>query len=96
MLVAAVWQTFDGIQVVAIGALRGAGNTRAPMIATLVAHWLVGLPIGWALCFRFGLGVTGMWIGLSLGLGGAALLLLAVWSRARLSGATLPSALTAA
>ena len=81
MTVAAVWQTVDGLQVVATGALRGAGNTRAPMIANLVAHWLVGLPVGWWLCFRAGLGVTGMWIGLSLGLGGVALLLLVVWSR---------------
>jgi MATE family multidrug resistance protein len=81
MLVAALFQTFDGIQVVATGVLRGAGNTRTPMLANLVAHWVVGLPIGAGLCFALGLGVTGLWAGLSLGLVGVAVLLLATWWR---------------
>jgi multidrug resistance protein, MATE family len=84
MFVAALFQTFDGIQVVATGVLRGAGNTRTPMLANLLAHWLLGLPAGYLLCFTFGLGVTGLWIGLSIGLIAVATLLLAAWWRIQL------------
>ena len=80
---AAVWQVFDGVQVVATGVLRGTGDTRTPMLANLVAHWGIGLPVGWALCFGRGLGAPGLWMGLSLGLAGVALLLLAAWTRTR-------------
>jgi MATE family multidrug resistance protein len=80
--VAAVWQIGDGVQVVATGVLRGTGNTRAPMLANLVAHWAVGLPVGYVLCFVFDFGAPGLWTGLSLGLIGTALLLLVAWSRA--------------
>jgi multidrug resistance protein, MATE family len=82
--VAAVFQLFDGLQVVATGALRGSGDTRTPMLANLVGHWLLGLPIGYALCFRMGHGVIGLWIGLCTGLISVAAALIAVWSlRAR-------------
>lgn len=84
MLVAAVFQTFDGIQVTATGILRGAGDTRTPMFANLVGHWAVGLPLGYALCFWNGRGVIGLWIGLCAGLVGVATLLLVTWSRAKL------------
>lgn len=89
--VAAVWQIFDGVQVVATGVLRGTGNTRTPMLANLVAHWAIGLPVGYTLCFAYDLGAPGLWMGLSLGLIGVALLLLAAWARAacRLAPATL-------
>jgi MATE family multidrug resistance protein len=80
--VAAVWQIFDGVQVVATGVLRGAGNTRTPMLANLVAHWAVGLPVGYVLCFVLALGAPGLWTGLSLGLIGVAILLVVAWVRA--------------
>ena len=57
--VAAVFQLFDGLQVVATGALRGSGDTRTAMLANLAGHWLLGLPIGYALCFWLGAGVVG-------------------------------------
>ncbi|WP_199756720.1 MATE family efflux transporter [Tautonia sociabilis] len=78
---AAVFQLFDGVQVIATGILRGAGDTRTPMLANLASHWLVGLPTGVLLCFVLGRGVIGMWIGLALGLIVAGLLLLWAWSR---------------
>jgi MATE family multidrug resistance protein len=90
MLVAALFQVFDGIQVVATGVLRGAGNTRLPMAADLVAHWMLGLPAGYVLCFVLGWGVRGIWIGLSIGLMAAALLLVAGWWRMGRRGLTLP------
>src|SRR5205814_2094962 len=68
LFAAALFQFFDGLQVVASGALRGAGETRLPMYCNLVAHWALGLPIGYVLAFSAGLGVLGLWIGLSTGL----------------------------
>ncbi len=83
-LLAAAFQLFDGIQVVATGVLRGAGDTRSPMICNLVAHWGVGLPLGYFLAFGLGRGVVGLWVGLSVGLTLAGLVNLATWAwRAR-------------
>jgi multidrug resistance protein, MATE family len=81
LFVAAVFQLFDGLQGVATGVLRGLGDTRTPMLWNLGAHWVVGLPLGYGLCFVAGLGVIGLWWGLSSGLiiCGAALVI--VWSR---------------
>jgi len=79
VFVAAIFQLFDGMQVVATGILRGTGNTITPMLANLGGHWLLGLPIGYALCFRHGWGVQGLWIGLSAGLIVVGVVLLGVW-----------------
>jgi MATE family multidrug resistance protein len=68
LLVAAAFQLFDGLQTVATGALRGAADTRTPMLANFVAYWLIGLPAGYVLCFRLGWGAVGIWIGLCGGL----------------------------
>lgn len=81
LFAAAVFQIFDGIQVTSTGVLRGAGNTKTPMFANLMAHWLVGLPTGYFLCFSLGFGVYGLWLGLSTGLILTALLLSFVWWR---------------
>jgi MATE family, multidrug efflux pump len=78
--VAAIFQLFDGLQVVATGALRGSGDTRTAMFANLAGHWLLGLPIGYALCFWLGAGVIGLWVGLCIGLTIVAIVLIAVWS----------------
>ena len=81
LFVAAFFQLFDGIQVVATGILRGAGDTRTPMLSNLVGHWFLGLPIGVTLCFILDWGVVGLWIGLSIGLIGVGIVLLFVWTR---------------
>ena len=81
LLVAAVFQLFDGIQGVATGALRGIGDTRTPMITNLAGHWLFGLPVGYSLCFIAGYGVIGLWIGLSVGLTIVGIILLGIWAR---------------
>ncbi|HXV76493.1 MAG TPA: MATE family efflux transporter [Candidatus Polarisedimenticolaceae bacterium] len=85
LYVAAVFQLFDGLQVVAIGALRGSGDTRTPMVWNLVGYWLMGLPVGYYLCFERGLGVLGLWIGLSLGLIVVGTILLRTWARLTVS-----------
>ena len=61
--IAGVFQVFDGLQVVAAGVLRGAGDTRAALIANLLGFWLVGTPVSLLLGFTAGLGVVGLWWG---------------------------------
>jgi MATE family multidrug resistance protein len=81
LAIAALFQLFDGLQGVVTGTLRGLGDTRTPMVTNLGAHWLVGLPIGYTLCFVAGWGAPGLWWGLSVGLIVAGLVLLATWIR---------------
>ena len=68
LLVAALFQLFDGQQVVAIFALRGMGDVRMPAITAVLAYWCLAIPTGYVLAFRAGFGVVGIWIGLALGL----------------------------
>lgn len=79
--IAAAFQIFDGIQTVSTGALRGMGETRVPMYANLVGYWVMGLPLGFMLCFVLKWGVYGMWIGLTLSLVVIASTLLVRWHR---------------
>ncbi|HET9369515.1 MAG TPA: MATE family efflux transporter [Vicinamibacterales bacterium] len=80
LLIAAVFQLFDGVQTVTTGALRGLGETRMPMYSNLIGHWMIGLPTGYVLCFRLGWGIEGLWMGLALGLILVGSVLLGVWS----------------
>jgi MATE family multidrug resistance protein len=66
--IAAFIQLFDGLQVVTTGALRGAGDTRTPMLVHFAGYWLIGLPLGTWLCFGRLWGAPGLWTGLSAGL----------------------------
>ena len=79
--IAAFFQLFDGLQVVATGALRGAGDTHTPMFCHFTGYWLIGLPLGSLLCFRYGMGAPGLWIGLSVGLVVIGVVLVEVWRR---------------
>jgi MATE family multidrug resistance protein len=81
LAVAAAFQLFDGLQGVATGVLRGLGETRLPMLTNLAAHWLLGLPLGYTLCFTLGYGVIGLWLGLSAGLAIVGVTLVVVWAR---------------
>jgi MATE family multidrug resistance protein len=74
---AGAFQLFDGVQAVAFGVLRGAGDTRVPAIANVVGYWIIGLPTGWLLAFVLGWSARGVWSGLVLGLAAVAGLLLA-------------------
>ena len=81
LAIAAVFQIFDGLQAVTTGSLRGLGDTRTPAICNLVAHWLIGLPVGVYLAFEMQMEVRGIWVGLSTGLIVTGIVLLIVWFR---------------
>lgn len=81
LLVAAGFQFFDGIQINCSGALRGAGNTTAPLYTQLVCYWLLGMPVGAWLGLHTHLGVVGLWLGLLTALTAASLVLMLVWHR---------------
>jgi len=61
---AAAFQLFDGVQAVAAGVLRGAGDTRFPAVLALLAFWILGVPLAAGLAFGLDLGARGLWIGL--------------------------------
>jgi len=81
LYIAAGFELFDGLQTVATGALRGLGDTRTPAVVNLLAYWIIGLPLGWQLCFRLHWGAAGLWIGLCLGLIVVGSTLVLVWKR---------------
>ena len=80
--IAGAFQIFDGIQVVGGGVLRGMGRTRPAALFNLVGYYVLGLPVAWWLAFRRGMGVAGIWWGLTVGLMVVAVLLIA-WIGAR-------------
>lgn len=75
LLVAAIFQISDGIQVVVLGALRGLQDVKIPMYLTFVAYWLIGFPVSYYLALHTELKAVGVWIGLLAGLSSAALFL---------------------
>lgn len=81
LFVGAFFQLFDGLQVVATGALRGAGDTRSPMLCHLIYYWGVGLPLGAYLCFSLGWGAKGFWTGFCVALILIGSTLLYVWRK---------------
>ncbi len=95
--IAAVFQVFDGLQVVSLGVLRGVGDTRTPLIVILIGYWVLALPLGLWLAFRAGYGPQGLWWGLVVGLAVVGLVLVMrvrvrVWrSLARLQVDELPT-----
>ncbi|WP_257669307.1 MATE family efflux transporter [Parapedobacter tibetensis] len=68
LIIAGLFQLFDGTQVVGLGILRGMGDVNTPTLITFVAYWVVGLPIAYLLGIVLHFGVEGIWYGLTLGL----------------------------
>jgi MATE family multidrug resistance protein len=75
LVVAAIFQLFDGAQAIGSGALRGLSDVRVPAAITFIAYWLLAIPGGYALGLHTRLGAVGIWIGLAAGLAIAAVLL---------------------
>ena len=76
LIIAALFQLSDGVQVIMLGALRGLKDVKLPTIVTFIAYWLVALPIGYVLAFKYNYGAIGLWVGLFLGLTIAAVFVL--------------------
>ena len=75
LMVGAAFQFVDGIQVTGVGLLRGLKDTRTPMIMAVVSYWCLGLPTGYLLGIVAGWNGPGVWMGLAIGLAGAAVML---------------------
>ena len=75
LIIAALFQLSDGIQVVALGCLRGIQDVKIPSIITFIAYWLLAIPLGYFLTVPMKMGAFGMWIALGLGLTVSAILL---------------------
>src|ERR1700730_5506408 len=73
--IAALFQVFDGMQVIAAGALRGYRDTMVPMLLATFGYWGAGFAGGWLLALPLGYGAVGLWWGLALGLAVVAILL---------------------
>lgn len=68
LIIAGLFQLFDGVQVVGLGVLRGIGDVNVPTFITFFAYWIVGMPAAYVMGIVFKWGVIGIWYGLSLGL----------------------------
>jgi MATE family multidrug resistance protein len=85
IVIVALFQLSDDLQVIGMGALRGYKDTRAPFLIALICYWVVGFPVAWMLGFGYfealDLGVYGYWVGMATGLTCAAILLLYRFNR---------------
>ena len=81
LVIAGLYQLFDGTQVVGCGILRGVGDVNIPTLIAFVAYWVIGLPVAYGLGITLDLGVLGIWYGLTLGLCTSSLLLYARYRR---------------
>ncbi|MGV3510272.1 MAG: MATE family efflux transporter, partial [Sphingobacteriaceae bacterium] len=68
LIIAGLFQLFDGAQVVGLGILRGMGDVNVPTFITFIAYWIIGLPIAYVLGITLSMGTNGVWYGLTLGL----------------------------
>lgn len=75
LLIAAIFQISDTVQVVALGVLRGMQDVKIPTVITFIAYWLIGFPVMWYLSMRSDYGSSGIWIGLLAGLTASSIML---------------------
>lgn len=75
LVVGALFQLVDGVQVIGAACLRGISDLKVPALLTFAAYWVVALPLGYALGIRGGMGAVGVWVGIASGLALAAVLL---------------------
>ena len=93
LVVAALFQAVDSAQVLALGMLRGVQDTRVPMLYAAVSYWLVGVPVSYVLGLHTPLGGVGVWLGLTVGLALAGVLLQMRFWRGPYTAAASPAAL---
>jgi MATE family multidrug resistance protein len=68
LIIAALFQISDGVQVISLGGLRGMKDVQIPTLITFLAYWVVALPLGYVLAFKYDYGADGIWFALFLGL----------------------------
>lgn len=81
LVIAGCFQLFDGTQAVGLGILRGMGDVNKPTVITFIAYWIIGLPTAYLLGIYLGMGIKGIWYGLTLGLLTSSVLLYARYRR---------------
>lgn len=81
LIVTTIFQISDGVQVTALGALRGLSDVLLPTLITLISYWVIALPVGYTLGKVFDFGAVGVWVGLAIGLTVSAV---SLWIRFRL------------
>lgn len=75
VMISALFQFVDAGQIVALSVLRGVQDTRVPMWLAILSYWIIGIPASYVMAFTLGLGPVGLWLGLTVGLGFAAVFL---------------------
>ncbi len=75
LIIAAVFQISDALQVVVLGALRGMQDVKIPMVITFIAYWIIGFPVSYYLSMYTDYGSSGIWFGLLAGLTASAVML---------------------
>ncbi|MFD2969736.1 MATE family efflux transporter [Sphingobacterium bambusae] len=75
LIIAGLFQLFDGTQVVGLGVLRGMGDVNVPTIITFIAYWIIGIPSAYLFGIYLNIGIQGVWYGLTLGLLSSSVLL---------------------
>ena len=75
LVVVGLFQIVDGAQVICVGTLRGMSDVYVNLVVGFFAYWVIALPIGYLLAIPYGFGAVGMWSGLAIGLGIAAIFL---------------------
>jgi MATE family multidrug resistance protein len=73
LIIAAIFQVFDGVQAVGVGMLRGLQDVTIPTIIVIIAYWILSLPVGYVLGIQLDFGVYGVWYGFVSGLASAAI-----------------------
>lgn len=68
LAIAAWFELFDGLQSIAMGAIRGLNDGRTTLLIGLTGYWCIGAPLAWLLAFPLGWGAHGVWWGLAAGL----------------------------
>ncbi|MCP4672843.1 MAG: MATE family efflux transporter [Desulfobacula sp.] len=76
LIIVAFFQISDGTQAVGLGILRGITDMKIPTLITFAAYWLMGLPCGYLLAFKFNMGIYGIWYGLLISLTASASLMM--------------------
>ena len=72
LVLAGIFQIFDGLQIVSSGALRGFADTKVPFLIGILSYWVLALPTSWIAAFPLGYGARGIWFGFVIGLAFAA------------------------